>query len=334
MEKYQIQHRFFEKIKMKLPPNISLAVAVAEILDISIDSAYRRIRCEKQISLDELQKLSNQFKISLDELLLMQSDSFIFNGRITNNSDFKYENWLETCVYHLETIGKYTPNHMYYLAKEIPFFYYFLIPEIAALKSFFFMKSILDYEDWKNVKFSVKDDYSKYLHLCKKISDTFASIPSTEIWSIENITSTIQQIEFYRVTGSLKSDEDALILYDKLDELINHIEKQAECGYKLRAGQESATSGPAHRMFVNEITMGDNMQIMKLGNTQLTYINHSIINFITTADLAFNTYMKQTFDNIAQKSTPISIENQKDRLMFFNRLRGKVTNARKIVLQN
>lgn len=334
MDKDQIQHRFFQKIKERVPPNLSLVVAVAETLDISNDSAYRRIRSEKQLSLEELQKLSQQFKISLDELLLMQSDSFIFNGRITNSYDFKYDNWLETCVYHLDTIAKYTPHHMYYLAKEIPFFYYFLIPEIAAMKSFFFMKSILDYEDWRQAKFSVLDDYSKYQHLCKKISDLFASIPSTEVWNIENITSTIQQIEFYRVTGSLKSDEDALILYEKLDELINHIEKQAECGYKLKAGQESASTGPTHRMFVNEITMGDNMQIMQLGNTQLTYINHSIINFITTSDLAFNTYMKQTFDNIAHKSTPISVENQKDRLMFFNRLRAKVNNARKIVLQN
>lgn len=196
------------------------------------------------------------------------------------------------------------------------------------------MKSILDYEDWRQARFSVEDDYSKYLHLCKKISDIFASIPSTEVWSIENITSTLQQIEFYRVTGSLKSDQDALVLYDKLDEMINHIEKQAECGFKLKAGQESATSGPAHKMFVNEITMGDNMQIMQLGNTQLTYINHSIINFITTSDVAFNTYMKQTFDNIAHKSTPISVENQKDRLMFFNRLRAKVNAARKVVEQN
>ncbi len=333
MDTDHIQYRFFQKIKVKLPPNISLVVAVAEILNISNDSAYRRIRCEKQLSLEELQKLSKHFKISLDELLLMQSDSFIFNGRITNNFDFKYENWLETCIYHLETIGKYTPNHMYYLAKEIPFFYYFLIPEIAALKSFFFMKSILDYEDWRQAKFSVKDDYSKYQHLCKKISDIFASVPSTEIWSIENVTSTLQQIEFYRLTGSLKSNEDALILYEKLDELISHIEKQAECGFKLRAGQKSTTSGPTHRMFVNEITMGDNMQIIRLGNTQLTYINHSIINFITTADPAFNTYMKQTFDNIANKSTPISVENQKDRLMFFNRLRAKVNDARKVVKQ-
>ncbi len=334
MDKDDIQNRFFQEVKAKLPPNISLVVAVAETLDISNDSAYRRLRCEKQLTLQELQKLSKQFKISLDNLLLIQNDSFIFNGRITNNFDFKYDNWLETCVYHLETIAKYNPNHMYYLAKEIPFFYYFLIPEISAFKSFFFMKSILDYKDWRQAKFSVNDDYSKYQHLCKKISDIFASIPSTEIWSIENITSTIHQIEFYRVTGALRSNEDALVLYGKLDEIINHIEKQAECGFKLKAGQESATSGPAHKMFVNEITMGDNMQIMQLGDTQLTYINHSIINFITTADPAFNTYMKQTFDNIAQKSTPISVENQKDRLMFFNRLRTKVDLARKIVEQN
>lgn len=333
METNQIQHAFFQKIKEKLPPHLSLVVAVSDLLELSNDSAYRRIRGEKQLSLEEIQKLSLSFKVSMDELFHLKSDTFLFNGRITNNSDFKYENWLETCVHHLQAIHSHSPNHMYYLAKEIPFFYYFLIPEIAALKSYFFMKSILDYEDWKQAKFSVTDDYSKYQALCKKISDMFASIPSTEIWSVENITSTIQQIEYYRLTGCLKSDEDALILYDKLDELIDHIEKQAECGYKLKAGENTADSGPTHRMFVNELTMGDNMQLMLLGTTQLTYINHSIINFITTYDAAFNQYMKQTFDGIAHKSVPISVQNQKDRLMFFNRLRTKVATARKIVLQ-
>lgn len=53
------------------------------------------------------------------------------------------------------------------------------------------------------------DDYSKYHELSQKISNTYADIPSTEIWNLENITSTIHQIEFYRATGSLKSDEDA-----------------------------------------------------------------------------------------------------------------------------
>jgi hypothetical protein len=331
LESTTLQRVFFNHIKSLLPPHISLVDEVAEVLNISNDSAYRRIRGEKAITLEETTQLCIRFKISLDQLLLPNSDSFIFNGRITNNTDYTFENWLQSIIQVLQNIQSYHPNHILYLAKEIPFFYYFLIPEIAAFKSFFFMKSILFYEDWKNARFSVTDDYSRYHETWRTISNTFASIPGTEIWSIENISSTIHQIEFYRQTGALKSNEDAICLFQKLEELINHLERQAEYGVKLFYGQKPSSASASYKMFFNELIMGDNMQLVQLGNKQVTYINHSVINFIMTADEAFNNYMKKTMDVIAQKSTPISEVNERERLIFFNKLRAKVNVAMKQV---
>ena len=330
METTGAQQAFFRHIKEILPPHLSMVDEVSGILEISNDSAYRRIRGEKPITLEEIKKLCQHYKISLDQLLHLNSDSFLFSGRITNNTDFTFENWLQACEQVLDMVLKYRPNHMFYLAKEIPFFYYFLIPEIAAFKCFFFMKSILYYDDWKNTTFSIKDDYSKYQPVWTRISNKFASIPGTEIWSIENITSTIHQIEFYRATGVLTSDDDALCLLDKLIELINHIEKQAEYGIKLRLLQkpDKESSIATYKMFINELIMGDNMQLVQIGDKQITYINHSVINFIATSDLAFNQYMKKTVMGISQKSTPVSEVNEKERVMFFNRLRGKVKIAK------
>jgi hypothetical protein len=324
-----LQQQFFKQIKNQIPPHVSLADAVAEVLEISIDSAYRRIRGDKPISFEETKLLAAHFKVSVDQLLHLETDSFIFSGRITNNSDFKFEEWQKSVLVHLQTIASYKPNHYYYLAKEIPFLYYYMIPEIAAFKSFFFLKSILFYEDWKLTKFSVEDDYYKqFYELWRKISDTYAAIPGTEIWGIENITSTIHQIEFYRATGALKSKADAICLLDKLDELINHLELQAEYGVKLRFQQKPSNNLPQYNMYFNDLIMGDNMQFMELGDKRITYINHSVINFIMTQDESFNNYTKKTFDIISQKSTPISKANEKERLVFFNKLRDKVEIAR------
>ena len=331
MEAADIQVRFFQHLKSMLPPYIAMVDAVADLLELSNDSAYRRIRGEKPISLEEMQKLAVHYNISLDQFMHIKSDAFIFNGRITNSTDFNFESWQKTVIEHLHYVASFKPNHYFYMAKEIPFLYYYLIPEIAAFKSYFFMKSILFYEDWKNAKFSVKDDYSKYHETWRIISNTYASIPCTEIWHMENITSTLHQIEFYLATGSLKSKDDAFCLLDKFEELVNHIEKQAEYGVKLCYGQQPSSSLPVYRMFLNELIMGDNMQVMQLGDSQVTYINHSVINFIMTRDLAFNSYMKRTIDIITQKSTPISEVNEKERLVFFNSLRAKINHTRQLV---
>ena len=333
MKSESAQQIFFNHIKSLLPGNISMVDAIADVLEVSNDSAYRRIRGDTQISLEEIKKLCEKFKISLDQLLQLNSDSFLFTGTLTNNTDFNYDKWLESCLMILKHVKTYEPHHMAYLAKEFPFFYYFLIPEIAAFKSFFFMKSILFYDDWRSKKFSVTDDYSKYHAIWKEISNTFATIPGTEIWNIEDVTSTIRQIEFYYATGVFKSHDDTICIFDKLIELIDHIEMQAEYGVKLQRNQQPSSNLKAtYNMFINELISGDNMQIVQLGDKYLTYLNHSILNYMSTTNVKFNAYMKRTMDVIAQKSTPISTVNEKERLKFFNELRALVRCAKEKIL--
>ncbi|HEU5366277.1 MAG TPA: helix-turn-helix transcriptional regulator, partial [Hanamia sp.] len=139
METESVQLLFFKHIKSLLPRHLSLVDEVADVLSISNDSAYRRIRGETQISLEEIRALCNKFNISLDKLLQLNTNSYLFTGTLTNSTDFKYDNWLDSCLKVIQHVKTFTPNHMSYLAKEFPFFYYFLIPEIAAFKSFFFM---------------------------------------------------------------------------------------------------------------------------------------------------------------------------------------------------
>ncbi|MDB5211486.1 MAG: hypothetical protein JWQ30_2313 [Sediminibacterium sp.] len=332
MESTNTQQALFAHIKGLVPQNLALVDVVAEVLNISNDSAYRRIRGEKPITLDEAKILASHFKMSIDQVLHLDSNVYLFTGKLANNADFTYQNWLESLIAHLQYFLSFQPCYSYYLAKEITVFYYFLFPEIAAFKSFYFMKSILAYESWRTAKFSVSDDYSQSFEIMKKCNELYCLMPSTEIWSIENITSTLHQIEFMRVTGSLRSNEDAIVLLDRILQIIDHLEVQAEYGVKLTSGQDPATGKVPFKLFVNELLMGDNMQIFQLGNKQMTVIVHSVINYITTMDEAFNAYTKKTVDTIAQKSTLISGVNEKERLLFFNRLRAKVYDAKKLVV--
>jgi len=329
METESAQQLFFKHIKSLLPQHISFVDTIADVLEVSNDSAYRRIRNETEITLEEIKKLCERFEISLDQLLQLNSNSFLFTGTLTNNTDFDYDKWLESCLMVIKNLKTYEPHHMLYLAKEFPFFYYFLMPEIAAFKSFFFMKSILFYDDWKGRKFSVKDDYSKYNQIWNELASTFVSIPGTEIWNIENITSTIRQIEFYHESGVFKSDNDVDCLFEKLVKLIDHVELQAEYGVKLQYNQKpSSNLKENYKIYINELIMGDNMQVFLLGNKYVTYLNHSTLNYMTTTNARFNNYMKNNMDIIIQKSIPISKVNEKERMKFFNQLRGRIKHAR------
>ena len=54
MSTSELQIQIFQHIKAKLPSHISLVDELAQVMDVSTDSAYRRIRGEKPISLEEI----------------------------------------------------------------------------------------------------------------------------------------------------------------------------------------------------------------------------------------------------------------------------------------
>lgn len=67
-ESRRIQREIFAMIRQSLPPNISFVHEVSELLGISYDSAYRRIRGEKELSLSELVLICSKYDISLDAM--------------------------------------------------------------------------------------------------------------------------------------------------------------------------------------------------------------------------------------------------------------------------
>jgi hypothetical protein len=87
-----LQLQLFNTIKAKLPPHLSLADEVAAVLEISTDSAYRRIRGEKPLLLEEVARLCTKYALSLDGLLHLQSDGFLFRGEFFSRSSFSLIN--------------------------------------------------------------------------------------------------------------------------------------------------------------------------------------------------------------------------------------------------
>src|ERR1700757_2855321 len=106
MDTNHTQQLLFNHIKSVLPTHLSFVDEVAELLNISNDSAYRRIRGEKPISLEEIQKLCIRYRISLDQLINIESESTIFFGKNLDRDNFDLEKYLDYLLFNLKEIGK------------------------------------------------------------------------------------------------------------------------------------------------------------------------------------------------------------------------------------
>ena len=326
MNPSNVQVLFFQHLKAQLPPHLSMVDEVAGLLGISNDSAYRRIRGEKPMDLEETHKLCSHFKISMDQLLHLRNDAFIFTGNLNNNGgSIAFEDWLQNVLYNLHMVNSFQKRHLYYLLKDIPPFVNFLIPELAAFKCFSWMKSILNDEQLKGVKFSLADKrYDKYVSSCKQIIQLYNQVPTTEIWHPESHNILLSQINFCVEAGFFQNKDDIKILHEKVEELINHIEKQAELGVKFNVGEKPARDAASYRMFVNELVLGDNTVIAELGETRVTYLNHGVLYFVVTQDERFNKVAFEHMENLIKRSTMISTIGEKERIRFFNRLRDNI----------
>jgi len=324
MEQDKAQILFFQQIKSLLPAHIAIADEIAKVLDISTDSAYRRIRGEKPITFDDIQKLSARYKLSVDRFLHLQSNDFIFTGNLGYSPDNFFEQYLNNMLQQFEFMQGFDHKHIYFLPNDIPTFVYFQFPELAAFTFFYYKKSVLHFDEMKGLKFSVKDLNEEHVKLGKKVQDSFNHIPSTEIWGIDTINSILRHIEFYADTNVFESKEDILCLHEKLEELVNHLEKQAELGLKFTYGKSPDKHAADFRMFQNDLVTGDNSVLAEIGTMKITYINHNLINFMYTRDEGFNNYTLDSFENIIRKSTQISQVGGKARARFFNLLRKKI----------
>lgn len=318
------QAAFFQTLKLSLPSYTSLVDEIAEILEISIDSAYRRIRGEKLLDFSELEILCNRFNISVDTFFNLHSNSILFQGNQNDYQENSFMKWMEDVYAQLNLVNSFSKKHIYWLVKDMPPFHHYNHKELAAFKFFFWRKSILFTESLKNSKYSIHDNsYNQFAEITQKILKAYHKIPTTEIWNIEGINITLRQIELYHEMGIMTSKEDTLFLYNCMLEVIDNLEKMAEIGKKILPSNPEI-EGADYNFFVNEFVIGDNTFFATMDEKKVTYLNHSVIYFHGTSDPGFNDGMFRNLENLIKKSTQISLVGEKERKQFFNKLRKKV----------
>lgn len=303
-------------------PGASLAEKMGEILHLSNDSVYRRLRGETLLTIDELGELSRHFNFSLDGLLNRAGGSVSFRPDTSFNTKISLDQYFDGAIRQMKFFNGFEEKEIYYLCKDIPLFHFFQFRELALFKIHFWMKSIMNEGPACDKKFSVFT--SSYNALLKKAEATlqeYNQLPATEVWSLESINSTIRQIEYYRETGEFASEQDARAVIQSLSGLLDHLQDQLNQGTRYFPGQTATAEKTPFSFYVNELIIGNNTIQARLNGRLHTFINHGVLHYLHTSDQPFGEYTLSSIQNLIQRSTLISITGEKERNKFFNTLR-------------
>ena len=330
MENNELQQQLFTHLKEKLPPHLSLVDELEDLLDLSPDSVYRRLRGEKPITLGELKKICVHYHLSLDQLLQLNTDSVVFRAPDLEKKNFPFVDILNSILGQLKYMNSFKKRQMLYLCKDMPIWQFYLFPELAAFKTFVWAKSIHNDPAYAGKLFSLEEFmFEDCFAIGQQIIREYNQMPSIELWNEESINSTLNQVRFYKDSGGFKYPGDVKTIVDSFQQTLDHLRLQAEQGVKFMPGDSTVLHKAPVQLYVNEVVLGNNTILAELDESRLSFIPYNVFSYMLTGDLRFNESIFSGFHTLRSRATLISGTGEKERNRFFSFLLDKVNGLRK-----
>jgi hypothetical protein len=319
-----VQTRFFNQLSEKIPNHLSLAEIVAEVLNISMDSAYRRINGKKTITLEEFYVLCRHFCMTPGHVLGEQSGEVSFRTYLLDEKSFDFKDFLVALKSDLQMMVKSSDPEVTFLLNELNLLQILQVPELTSFKLFFWAKSNMAFSGYHDSQFRIGEVYNDLTALCEEIVDLYIKIPTIELISIEILSSALKQIRYYYYSGIFHSKDDALAICDRIIDLTNHMKKQAELEYKFPFGSEPEGTNGNFRCYYNDLVLADNTILFRSGEKNMTYITTNAINLMISDNRDYFERNYQWGKNLISRSTLFSGTGEKERNKFFNTIQNRV----------
>lgn len=321
------QLSFVTMLKKAIPANVNLADEVAELLEVSADSAYRRLRGETDFSLEELVLLATTYNISLDTTLMNGTKMVSFRTNELNTHVSGFADYLGVLHSDLKWIRQWPNAKITYAAEDLPVFYHFFFPQLARFKMVYWNKSILGNTELNSAFVEDVNIPEEWRAEVPRIIDVFSQMPSIEIWHEDTIKSTLKQIEYYAHVGYFKQKETLAQLMQELTDLMSMVRIQAEYGRKYQPYTKKVLN-TAFELYASEVMIGNNCVLLNSDIQNATYLSFNTFNFIQTKNEVFNQQTISWTKNLLSKSNRISEVAEIARAQYFNQRMAEIDELR------
>ncbi|MCE2787553.1 MAG: hypothetical protein ACK5FU_05725 [Bacteroidota bacterium] len=309
---------FLMRVKDSAPQNISFVDELAEVLGMSNDSAYRRLRGETLLGIDEIAAICKHFKVPFETEVQKDVSSVSFNFLQLEDKPENFAKWLESLNRDVKHISSVQGSHILYAADDVPIWHHFIHNEFIAFKLFYWMKSILNIPAYASSKFSLGLVDSSLIKNAQELLQHYNKTQSTEIWTEDTMNSTLKQVEYFWESGFFEDKATALRMCEYIMEVIETLEEKVKHGSKLQSKEEN------FQLYMSEVMVGNNSILVSMGKTKVAYVSNNTFNFMSTTNPGLIEENEKWLKNLIKKSVLISGVSEKQRNRFFNILKDKV----------
>lgn len=320
---FEFQEKFVAQLKGSIAPNISLADELADLLKVSTDSIYRRLRCQSGFSFDEVAIISKKFGVSVDGLLAVDSlqVNFNFNPMFEEKLNFgKYLIWFSE---YLSQLAKIPGTRIIYAADDVPLFRHFNFSNLSAFKSFYWSKAVLNSEFFQGKKFNSNIIPQEIIDINKKTYKAYSQINSIEIWTEETLISTLKQVEFFWESDLFEDTAQALLVTEEIRQMMDELKMNCENSYK----NDPDLRGQ-FMLYNSEVMIGNNQILIEPGDAKMgerVFLGYNTFNSISTYNASFVKETRLWMENLTKKSLLLSGTAEKQRAKFFKKMDDQIS---------
>lgn len=295
--------------------NVSLVAELAELLHISMDSAYRRLRGDTDLSFEEAVLISNKYGVSLDNFANANLQGAVLFKYEPITSQESFVRYLKGILKEVELI-KLHGGHIIYQATVLPFFYTLCADYFTMFKYFTWSRYIHNIDAFQIDKIESNENYLYIKDLLRKIYRLYEQIDTIEVWTEETIDSTINQIKYFKDLGVFKDKNELALVCEEVKNIIVMLHKQTV--------DKKKASGAKYDLYMSELSLDNTYIVTSYNDHQRVYLRHLFMNTMNTDDSSFCEEQIADIHKTIQKSSLLSGASEKQRSNFFKKMTQKL----------
>ena len=315
------QIRLFEMVKSKISSKLAFVDEIEDLLNVSKECAYRRIRGETVLSFAEWKKISEKYHLSIDGIINYKSDNsavFQYSPVDISNID-SYVACLKRLLNFMEEVSvSSNKKELIFSALDIPVYHICKYPDLAFFKLYIW-NDTLNSNSVSFEKFYDGLQKDKILSVYDQIHQAYMNIPSIEVCTEQTIDVFLREFVFYFETGRFESKDTALFLLDKFLSLIEMLKNYADVGYKDKEREIPFL------LYSCSVDLENSFLLLKNGDQKYCVLDLYAISRIFTDNDLLCAETGKWMDSLISKSMLISGSGAfKERLRFFQTIKKKI----------
>lgn len=302
------QKRLFQRIARQSPLSPgALAREVAEVLKCGRSAAYDRMAGRTNLSIGELERLGRHYGVYLKDVML------------DVNQHTVSENPLEEMGRALAQAAR-TRSMIYFATTEIPVFYLFQYPELAAVKTFIWKTFNWRAEGKTIPTFDLKWwQRESEVRQLRNLWELYRRAPTREIWCSVMLDNFLNQIQYLGQSGYLESHTDLDALEDALRALVADLRTYVVTARKQDHAELSVRD--------NEFSTTNNFVLVEEPGRTVAYLTGIAMTIFRNEDPLLTRQLQRSWHQQVQHSQPLTHGSERDRHSFFTKLNERTNLA-------